>query len=122
MYNNLLHCVQPGPKMIKLLNSRDLKEGQPQGLRHQHTALLAIRCNGKASVYYNRCPHQGTHLDWQPDVFLNHSGEYIQCATHGALFELHSGKCIWGPCAGLSLQRVETQEFDGAIWLTAAKC
>ena len=46
----------------------------------------------------NRCPY--TELaDWTPDQFLNADGGYIICAVHGALFEIHSGRCIHGPCA-----------------------
>jgi nitrite reductase/ring-hydroxylating ferredoxin subunit len=38
------------------------------------------------------------------------------CATHGAVFEPPSGECIWGPCFGLSLQRLPIVIDEGQIY------
>lgn len=66
--------------------------------------LFAIKKDGGLYLYRNRCPHLGVALEWLPDQFLDRDGEFIQCATHGALFRVEDGLCISGPCSGESLQ------------------
>ena len=67
-----------------------------------HT-LFVIKKHQQLYIYQNRCPHLGIELEWQPHQFLDSAHEYIQCHTHGALFEIDSGHCIVGPCAGKAL-------------------
>ena len=71
-----------------------------------HRAIILVNSGGRLYAYLNRCPHTGVNLDWVPDRFLDGSRHYIQCATHGALFRMHDGFCILGPCAGRSLEAV----------------
>lgn len=78
-------------------------------------ALLLVRRDGKVRAYRNRCPHTGINLDWVPDQFLDFSGSYLQCATHGALFRLHDGFCVRGPCAGQSLQALAVYRDRGEV-------
>ena len=59
--------------------------------------LLAVRRDGIAYFYINRCPHRGVALEWQPGQFLDDSASLIRCATHGALFLIETGECIAGP-------------------------
>jgi nitrite reductase/ring-hydroxylating ferredoxin subunit len=68
--------------------------------------IILVNSGGRLHAYLNRCPHTGVNLDWVPDRFLDGSLHYIQCATHGALFRMHDGFCILGPCAGRSLEAV----------------
>lgn len=103
--------------MQKLLDSRKLQEGASLGITHDHQQFILIRKDNRAYGYINRCPHLGINLEFQPNVFLDAGGEYIQCSSHGALFEIKDGSCIWGPCSGQALQKASIQEFDGAIWL-----
>jgi nitrite reductase/ring-hydroxylating ferredoxin subunit len=65
--------------------------------------LFVVHYQGKFYAFENRCPHTGINLNWQPDQFLNIDHDRIQCATHGALFRIDSGRCEWGPCVGQSL-------------------
>ena len=51
-------------------------------------------------AYENSCPHTGGPLDWTPDRFIDQESGHILCATHGALFQLETGQCLAGPCAG----------------------
>ena len=67
-------------------------------------------------AYENRCPHSSASLDWVPDQFLDYNKEYIQCANHGALFELHNGHCIYGPCSGQYLDKVSLEIIDNWIF------
>ena len=63
-------------------------------------------------AYANICPHRRHPLDMLEDQFLVDDGELIRCASHGALFELVTGKCVVGPCVGKSLMRLEVRVDD----------
>jgi nitrite reductase/ring-hydroxylating ferredoxin subunit len=78
---------------------------------------FAVRFGGKARAYVNRCPHQGTELDWQPGEFFEESGLYLVCSTHGAIFQPDNGFCVAGPCRGTSLEPLELQEKEGQVFL-----
>ncbi len=65
--------------------------------------VFLVRGTVGVSGYLNRCPHTGAPLDWVPDLFLSLDAAHIQCSTHAALFNLHDGVCIAGPCSGHAL-------------------
>ena len=73
---------------------------------------LLINYQGALFAYRNRCPHVGITLDWVDNQFFSVDCRYLMCANHGAVFEPKTGECIWGPCAGLSLQSVSL-EIEG---------
>jgi nitrite reductase/ring-hydroxylating ferredoxin subunit len=66
-------------------------------------ALFLVQHDDQIYAYENRCPHTGINLNWQPGQFLDITNQLLQCSTHGALFRIHDGYCIRGPCAGSSL-------------------
>lgn len=68
--------------------------------------IFIVRRGDEIYGYDNRCPHTGVPLDWMPDQFLDITGKLIQCATHGALFRIEDGYCIYGPCVSQSLQSI----------------
>jgi nitrite reductase/ring-hydroxylating ferredoxin subunit len=70
--------------------------------------IFILRWGRNVRAYENRCPHQGTHLDWERGEFLDGDGVRIQCGKHGALFDLGTGQCVEGPCLGQGLTVVET--------------
>jgi nitrite reductase/ring-hydroxylating ferredoxin subunit len=78
---------------------------------------FALRHGGKVCAFVNRCPHAGTELDWEPGEFLEESGLYLVCSTHGALFEPASGFCVAGPCRGASLEALQVREQGGHVFL-----
>jgi len=83
--------------------------------------VFVVRQGGQVFGYRNSCPHTGGPLDWVPDRFLNLDRDYIQCATHDALFRLHDGACVAGPCKGDSLAAVPVIiEAGEVIMLTDA--
>ena len=83
--------------------------------------VFVVRQDGQVFGYRNSCPHTGGPLDWVPDRFLNLDRDYIQCATHDALFRLHDGACVVGPCKGDSLAAVPVIiEAGEVIMLTDA--
>jgi nitrite reductase/ring-hydroxylating ferredoxin subunit len=67
---------------------------------------FVIAFDGEVHAYVNSCPHRGTELDWQPGEVFDESGIYLVCATHAAMFEADSGRCVGGPCQGAHLTRV----------------
>ena len=89
------------------------------GDRYSH-GLCVVRRHGRIHAYLNRCPHQQMPMDWQPGRFLDPSGEFIVCATHGARFRVEDGYCVAGPCQGQSLRAVPVAEDAGGLWLLDA--
>ena len=79
--------------------------------------IFVIKRGDQAYGYENACPHLGSPLEFDPDRFLNAEGTHIICATHGALFEIDSGYCISGPCAGDNLTTIAlTLDADGSLY------
>lgn len=77
--------------------------------------LFLVRAGDTVYAYENSCPHTGGPLDWVPDQFLNMDGDLIQCATHDALFRIHDGVCVAGPCAGDRLRPVRVRLEGGQV-------
>lgn len=76
---------------------------------------FAIRYDGVAHAYVNRCAHIGVELDWQPGQFFDDAGTKLICATHGALYEPGTGLCVAGPCRGQALEKLPLREAEGLI-------
>ncbi|GGC00226.1 MFS transporter [Marinobacterium zhoushanense] len=102
-------------QLLCLLN--DLPDGEGRGFDIDHHALLAIRRGDRVYVYRNNCPHRGIRLEWQPDQFLDYEKQYIQCATHGALFTIEQGECIAGPCPGELLAAIRCEVDEGRVMI-----
>lgn len=77
---------------------------------------FAVRFRGVVHAYVNECRHQCTELDWNPGEFFDAGRLYLVCATHGALYEPHTGLCVEGPCRGARLATVAVRERDGAVY------
>lgn len=80
--------------------------------------LIALKTDSGIFLYENRCPHIGTPLDWTPDQFLDESYKLIQCSTHGALFRIEDGYCIFGPCAGQSLREIQYEIRKNQVFIS----
>jgi|SRR6056297_1080187 len=83
------------------------------------TGVFLYRQDRRIRCYVNSCPHTGVTLEWLPHRFLDPTGKYIQCTTHGALFRPQDGLCIAGPCVGQTLRRCSIGVEDGLVWLKA---
>ena len=70
---------------------------------------------GTYHAYVNRCPHAGTTLDMWPNEFWTEDGEYLICATHGAIFAPATGLCVEGPCPGARLERLHVERDGDAL-------
>ncbi|MFM7627801.1 MAG: Rieske (2Fe-2S) protein [Gammaproteobacteria bacterium] len=77
--------------------------------------------DGALRAYVNTCPHAGHPLDLLPHRFLTADRSLIVCASHGALFEPSTGRCVAGPCAGRSLRPLAVStDADGGVRLVEA--
>jgi nitrite reductase/ring-hydroxylating ferredoxin subunit len=77
--------------------------------------ILIVRSGDRAFGYVNSCPHARSPLDWTPDRFMSRDGRHIQCSTHGALFDIETGRCVSGPCVGRYLTPVPLVVTDGRV-------
>jgi nitrite reductase/ring-hydroxylating ferredoxin subunit len=80
---------------------------------------LVVRRGTEVHAYFNRCPHAGHPLNLRPHDFLTPDRSLLLCHSHGALFELTTGLCVAGPCAGASLRRVPVEVVGGYVLLAA---
>lgn len=77
--------------------------------------MFVVRRGDDAWGYVNTCPHQHIPLNYFPDRFVSADKQFIMCANHAALFNFDDGRCVSGPCAGQSLQRVPITVRDGVV-------
>lgn len=109
---------------IALCNSTELLEGAdavPFDVTYcgQTCRGFAIRYEGQAYAYLNRCSHVPTELDYQPNRIFDSSGQWLMCATHGAMYSPDTGACQGGPCRG-GLVKIELSEREGVVhWHTS---
>ena len=96
--------------LIPLTSTGDITEGSAKEFNLPQydppLEIFIVHHQQRYFAYLNRCPHTGVNLNWLPDQFFDIEHEFIQCATHGALFKVDNGYCVRGPCAGAALQPV----------------
>lgn len=103
--------------MKYLCDLASLPNGQSRGFAHQGEAIFIVRRDNQVFAYRNQCPHLGVELEWQADRFLTADQKHIQCAMHGALFQIDTGECIHGPCQGDHLQTLPTVIKDQQVFV-----
>jgi nitrite reductase/ring-hydroxylating ferredoxin subunit len=81
-------------------------------------AAFVLRINGQPRAWLNRCAHVPVELDGVPGQFLDDTGQAIVCATHGAVYDPESGRCVRGPCKGKGLHPVPCRDHAG--WIEVA--
>lgn len=67
--------------------------------------------------YVNTCPHEGTWLNIGTGGFFSDDRKFLRCGRHGANFEIATGLCIAGPCAGRNLEPIAIAVIDGEVCL-----
>jgi nitrite reductase/ring-hydroxylating ferredoxin subunit len=80
---------------------------------------FVVRKGDGVYAYRNRCPHAGHPLNLKPHHFLTPDRSMIVCSSHGALFEIATGYCVDGPCAGRSLEALPVELLAGHVLLGA---
>jgi nitrite reductase/ring-hydroxylating ferredoxin subunit len=84
-------------------------------------SAFVVRFRGQVQAYLNRCSHVPIAMDDTPNQFFDSSGQWLICATHGAVYDPVSGHCRMGPCRG-GLAKIEVSEHDGQVhWHTSDK-
>lgn len=112
------HALIPLCNSADLVNSGDAVPFEVVYFR-QNCYAFAIRFRGEVHAYLNRCSHVPMEMDYQPNRFFDSTGEWLMCATHGAMYWPKSGACRMGPCRG-GLIKIEVSEVDGVVhWHTA---
>jgi len=87
----------------------------------QQVDIFLARNKRGIYAYLDVCPHAGTPLEWQADRFFEETGTYLMCATHGAHFQVHDGRCVAGPCLGDALTPLPIRVKDEKIYLNNNK-
>lgn len=105
--------------MISLIEVEAIQEGTSKGIEIENNYLFAVKKDAQIFLYKNSCPHLGTPLEWEEDRFLDNDGALIQCANHGALFQIEDGLCLAGPCTGSSLEAIPFSIDGGEIMVEA---
>jgi nitrite reductase/ring-hydroxylating ferredoxin subunit len=111
-------------QVLALCNSADLKDSAhavPFDVVYcgQTCQGFAVRFQGVAYAYLNRCSHVPMEMDYQPNQFFDLTGQWLMCATHGAMYSPKTGECRGGPCRG-GLIKIALTERDGVVhWHTA---
>ena len=104
-----------------LCDIADIADGTSKGFSLYDTSdvqdIFIVNRDNQLYAYENHCPHTGVNLNWQADVFMDIENFYIQCAVHGARFNVDDGLCVWGPCVNQSLKPVKIEVQDGKVVL-----
>ncbi len=96
------------PSTIKFFIKKD-GEDQPG---------FVVLFNSKYYAYRNKCQHLAVELDWENNKFFEAEERFIVCATHGALYEPSTGKCISGPCTGKNLELLNLEITEDKLIVT----
>ena len=99
-----------GTEFVVVLRRGELPEGQTKKFWLQcggrEVEGFVVHQGGEHHAFVNQCRHVPMTMDWIENRFLTEDKCFIQCATHGALFEPKTGLCVDGPPAGKSLLRI----------------
>lgn len=109
------HHPAAAPTWHDVGDGLELTGGQCREFVIADTPGFTFRHQGQLHAFINRCPHLGIELNWMPGRFFDLEQTFIQCSTHGALFQPHTGHCIAGPCAGEHLTALPVREQNGRI-------
>jgi len=103
----------------RLCHLDDLPDGGSRGLLRQglDDRLCVVRLGDEVFVWLNDCPHEHRPMEYRQDQFLSGDGGHIVCYAHSAHFDIRSGHCFAGPCAGEHLVKVPASVRDGAVWI-----
>lgn len=105
--------VVPGSESLAPLGSIAVR--LPDG-----TDAFVVRTHGAGFVAYrNLCPHWNVDLDMGLGDFVDPRSGYVTCRNHLAEFEVETGLCVSGPCAGDALSAIPIRVEDGRAVLLA---
>jgi len=107
--------------VVEVCQLTEIDDYQARGfnvtLKGETVDVIVVRQGTNCLVYKNSCPHTGVNLEWQPDQFLSDDGNYLQCAMHGAMFQLEDGLCVVGPCVNERLKKFTAVVRDDRVFI-----
>jgi nitrite reductase/ring-hydroxylating ferredoxin subunit len=118
------HAMNASARVVFLCKSMDLAErgeAVPFDVAYcgRTSRGFAIRFEGQVFGYLNQCSHVPMEMDYQPNRFFDSTGQWLMCATHGAMYRPQTGECRAGPCRG-GLIKIALTESNGVVhWHTA---
>lgn len=83
----------------------------------EEAEAILVRLDGEVAGWLNHCQHF-THIRLDKGSGARMRGDEIVCTNHGAMFEVDTGLCTFGPCEGAYLDAIEVAVEDGAVYLT----
>jgi nitrite reductase/ring-hydroxylating ferredoxin subunit len=83
--------------------------------------IIILRWGKMFYGYVNRCPHQGSPLNFEANQFFDPTRRFLMCGRHGAHFDVKTGDCVEGPCAGQGLAPLELVVSDGDICIAGVQ-
>ncbi len=110
------------PREMVIPQANRLAEGQTVKFTfaedgHQRGGFV-IRHRGSLYAYRNECRHIPMTMDWVENRFLSRDRCYIQCATHGARYQIDTGLCVEGPPAGEYLKSLPVEVSGDQVVVT----
>jgi nitrite reductase/ring-hydroxylating ferredoxin subunit len=92
-----------------LCRSDEIAEGEARGIAlpgGRRPKVIVTRRHGELYAYWDACPHYGdTPMAWRTNQYLNAGRDRIVCASHGAEFDIATGRCVLGAALGRALTR-----------------
>ncbi len=79
-------------------------------------SLVITKTGDNVFAYENKCPHLWVSLNSAAKELNSSCKQYIQCSSHFAQFKKETGYCIYGPCKGLSLVKLDIRIENGNIY------
>lgn len=108
-------------KLIFICDDNLLSDPGSRGFSIEHNGQIVegfvVKNDCSYFAYRNSCPHTGAPLDWIEHQFLDADESLIQCAVHDARFFIDSGECVFGPCPGESLEKLNIVLRQDGIYL-----
>ncbi|TCT07876.1 Rieske (2Fe-2S) protein [Aquabacter spiritensis] len=105
--------------------TRDIAPGQAKafslarleadGAARPFAIVIARNLTNDYFGYSNICPHNKTWLNIGNGDFFTPDGAFLRCSRHGATFEIDTGLCVAGPCAGQSLEPLTLVVVEGDV-------
>ncbi|WP_206171219.1 Rieske (2Fe-2S) protein [Trinickia terrae] len=107
----------PGERLLCELDT--IPDGGARGLLREglDDRLCVVRQGGEVFVWLNDCPHEHRPMEYRQDRFLSADGGHLVCYAHSAHFDIRTGYCFAGPCAGKSLTKVPARIEHGKVWI-----
>jgi len=93
-----------------LFTAREADTGEEQ-------EAILVGLDGGVAGWLNHCQHF-THIRLDKGSGAQMRDDEIVCTNHGAMFEVDTGRCTFGPCEGAYLGVIEVTVEDGAVYLT----